>query len=755
MSIMKPERAKPQRAKKMELAPLTRHLPLVDMFGDRYYQIANNESLMPFFMSLVSSSDHWFYIASNGGLSVGRRNASSALFPYYPADKIIDLAHCTGPRTHFHLPKLGARWNPFSRSSESATESIYLNESNSSVMFEEWEPNLQLRFRYRWNTSRQYGFVRSCELVNESGEELEIRVLDGLLNVLPAGLEYRFQQRFSNLGDAYKKSEFLNLAGTAKGLAIYYLSSVPSDRAEPSEGLRATTVFHTGLEPNSVLLSETQRSGFLRGVDTHSESDVRGKRGAYLVDASIVLQPGESKSWMMVAEVEKDQSEVTELAHLLSSNTNLESRVREDIESTKLEVAKIICSSDGLQSGREGIRVHRHRANATFNLMRGGVPVDGYRFPKSDFLEHLGRINPTVLENHRVKLDLMEETSSLEELHRVAKGSNDLDFERIAGEYLPLTFGRRHGDPTRPWNEFNIATHDKFGQPALYYEGNWRDIFQNWEALGISYPKLLPAMVLRFANTSTIDGYNPYRINKTGFDWEKVDPDDPWANIGYWGDHQIIYNLRLLESARRIHGESLEQWLQSPICVFADVPYRIASYKQILSSPSATIDFENDKSDRLIQLATSQGEDAKLVAGQNGPLRSTLAEKLLISGLTKLGNLIPDAGIWLNTQRPEWNDANNALVGNGASVVTTFYLARFFDYLKNWWSDKSFQVAEPIYQFMLDLKDALLSEEIEQLDGKRRRAIVDRLQQASEMLSFGSLCGRCCRSIREQARVVD
>jgi hypothetical protein len=38
--------------------------------------------------------------------------------------------------------------------------------------------------------------------------------------------------------------------------------------------------------------------------------------------------------------------------------------------------------------------------------------------------------------------------------------------------------------------------------------------------------------------------------------------------------------------------------------------------------------------------------------------------------MTKLSNFIPGGGIWMNTQRPEWNDANNALVGNGISVVT-------------------------------------------------------------------------------------
>ena len=42
-------------------------------------------------------------------------------------------------------------------------------------------------------------------------------------------------------------------------------------------------------------------------------------------------------------------------------------------------------------------------------------------------------------------------------------------------------------------------------------------------------------------------------------------------------------------------------------------------------------------------------------------------EKILATGLSKLSNFVPEGGIWMNTQRPEWNDANNALVGNGVS----------------------------------------------------------------------------------------
>jgi hypothetical protein len=48
---------------------------------------------------------------------------------------------------------------------------------------------------------------------------------------------------------------------------------------------------------------------------------------------------------------------------------------------------------------------------------------------------------------------------------------------------------------------------------------------------------------------------------------------------------------------------------------------------------------------------------------------ATLGEKLTGILLAKAGSVMPGGGLWLHTQRREWNDANNALVGNGLSAV--------------------------------------------------------------------------------------
>ena len=53
----------------------------------------------PFFMSIVSNSDHWMFISSNGGLTAGRKNPDNALFPYYTDDVIHTSHEITGSKS--------------------------------------------------------------------------------------------------------------------------------------------------------------------------------------------------------------------------------------------------------------------------------------------------------------------------------------------------------------------------------------------------------------------------------------------------------------------------------------------------------------------------------------------------------------------------------------------------------------------------------------------------------------------------------
>ncbi len=212
---------------------------------------------------------------------------------------------------------------------------------------------------------------------------------------------------------------------------------------------------------------------------------------------------------------------------------------------------------------------------------------------------------------------------------------------------------------------------------VLDYQGNWRDIFQNWEALGACHPGFLEQMVAKFVNASTLDGHNPYRLGRHGIDWEVPDPEHPWATIGYWGDHQIVYLTRLLELSLAHHPDRLRAMLPDARHSYADVPYQIRPFAEIVVDPRATIVFDAARHAAIVARVAERGSDARLVHDARGVVQVTLVEKLLVAALAKLANFVPGGGIWMNTQRPEWNDANNALVGYGVSMVTACYLERY------------------------------------------------------------------------------
>ena len=79
-----------------------------------------------------------------------------------------------------------------------------------------------------------------------------------------------------------------------------------------------------------------------------------------------------------------------------------------------------------------------------------------------------------------------------------------------------------------------------------------------------------------------------------------------------------------------------------------------------------------------------------------------LMEKILVPLLAKLSNLVLDGGIWLNTQRPEWNDANNAIVGNGLSMVTLYYMRRYVAFMLRLLekSPSSYSISKEVFEWM-------------------------------------------------------
>ena len=178
---------------------------------DKLYRISNYKDMDPFLLTITSADDHWMYLSSSGCLSAGRQKAEYALFPYLTDDLLHKNAHFTGPVTcvSARQDNIEYLWLPFSNQIDSykKEQSLYKNSLGNKIVFEEINHSLGLTFIYSWQASAEYGFVKKTKLINHSGKETNIKLVDGLRNILPAGVGLRTQQEMSNLANAYKVCE--------------------------------------------------------------------------------------------------------------------------------------------------------------------------------------------------------------------------------------------------------------------------------------------------------------------------------------------------------------------------------------------------------------------------------------------------------------------------------------------------------------------------------------------------------------------
>ena len=707
----------------------------VQLENETYYKISNYDQMDPFFMSIVSGSDFWMFVSSTGGLTAGRKNPDNALFPYYTDDIIHDSSEKTGSKTLLQV-KLNNKtlfWEPFSNYYSNIyqlSRNLYKNIPGNKIVFEEINHDLKLKFRYSWLTSEKYGIVKRSKLINENEADVEIEFLDGIQNILPYGIDQQFQNAFSTLADGYKKNELIS----ELGIGIFSLSSIPSDKAEPSESLKATTVWSAGVKPSNYLLSSAQLKNFRKGKKVETETDVKGRRGAYFISGEFSIKPEAYNEWFTVAEINQDSSNLAELVTLLENNDELIEKVNSDIEDGTEELKRIVAKADGLQLTEDKLGTSRHFANTLFNVMRGGIFLDSYTVDRNDFIQFVKSSNKTVFGKYEKILNELQDAVEYTELVNKVNESNDTELTKLVYEYMPLSFSRRHGDPSRPWNRFSIDIKDDKDNKLLNYQGNWRDIFQNWEALAESFPGYIESMITKFLNGSTADGYNPYRVTRDGFDWEAPEPDQPWANIGYWGDHQIIYLLKLLELSYDHNSNKLREFIHKNIFTYLNVPYRIKKYEELLRDPHNTVDFDHALNKRIENEESEFGSDVRFIKSGKGSLyQVNLVEKLLSPLLSKLSNFIPGGGIWMNTQRPEWNDANNALVGYGISMVTLYYLKRYVSFLVDLFSsseENEVQISEEVKLFFDELNDHLTTNTSKLSSGitdEERKSILDGL----------------------------
>ncbi|MFZ5940610.1 MAG: hypothetical protein ACOYXB_08550 [Bacteroidota bacterium] len=396
---------------------------------------------------------------------------------------------------------------------------------------------------------------------------------------------------------------------------------------------------------------------------------------------------------------------MTSLIEEIKVNSGIEENIEEDVQIGINNLRSLVALADGIQVCDDPVVESRHFAGALFNIRQGGIFFNDYLVDCEDYEAHLSVVNQDVASRFRDKLDDVNGFVYYQELCRKAELTCDADLIRLTIEYLPLTGIRNHAaltDSPIPCQRGSRLRSLSFG-----FKGNWTEIFQSWEALAYSYPGFIPGMIFRLLNSLTVDGYNAFRISKEGIEWDVPSSEQSGTFIGYGGDQQIGCLLNFLELTDKYYPELLANWLDKEWFVFANVPFRIKTYSEILEDPSNAVWFDSKLDESIRSKVKIKGADAKFLTGRYGEIAHTsLTEKLLIALLTRLGNFIPGGGIWINTQNADRYCSVNELTGCGISMVTTYQINRLLNFLiKQFKKDhrKSFPVSPYLVTFLKDI----------------------------------------------------
>ena len=178
----------------------------------------------------------------------------------------------------------------------------------------------------------------------------------------------------------------------------------------------------------------------------------------------------------------------------------------------------------------------------------------------------------------------------------------------------------------------------------------------------------------------------------------------------------------------------LYKYFSKTLFVYANVPYKIKPYDKILEDSKNTIDYDHSNEEIIEKRRKKLGIDGSLLHNKNSEIHHVnFIEKILATLLSKVSNFVPEGGIWMNTQRPEWNDANNALVGNGISMVTLYYLRRFVNFFNSLLEKTdliSVEISFELNEFFNDLYHALNNNKKvidSSISDQNRKKIVDLL----------------------------
>jgi hypothetical protein len=704
----------------------------------------------------------WTFYVNRGQAisSFGVKDKDHAILEFLPANKAWQLVSSQGFRTFIKVfsGNKTAFYEPFhngfSNLGYNLTNKMLISPSGLALEETNISLGLKVKVEYFNIPSDNYaGLTRIVKIENTGNKDKTIELVDGLPQIVPFGTNNFFLKKMSRTIEGWMGVE--NLKNNAP---FYRLKVDPADRPEVThinEGNFYLGFYFEG--GNAKLSRPIVDPGLLFGEVTDfalPANFVRSKKFAPPINTDVNSKTPCAFSFITFKLNRKSEKTVYSVIGYMR-----------DIQTLNKSIPKIASLSYLKEKEKENKRVIE-------SLTQEAFTSSGSR-----------------------AFDLYAQQTYLDNLMR---GGYPLTFKSGKTFYI---YSRKHGDPERDYNKFQIS-------PTYFSQGNgnYRDLNQNRRNDIWFNPEIKEENVVSLFNLIQLDGFNPLVVKGASFslkdrqnfkdelsmicrgpDVEKIiaflgksfSPGELILFIednkiklsssyeellelvissslknneaehgeGFWTDHWH-YNLDLLSRYLKIYPEKLKE------IVFTERVFTFFDNSEIVKPRNEKYVLYNGKPRQLHsvtcdnlkkEMLHKRHELPHLVrahAGSGQIYQTTLINKLLCLLANKFASLDPSGvGIEMESDKPNWFDALNGLPALfGSSLCETFELKRLCLFIKS-----SIQAS--------GIDQLNVTEEIYSLLSKLGRLTSDSLNNAIDDYAWWDACHSSKENYRELTKM--
>lgn len=608
----------------------------------------------------IKGTPIWCYYVNRGQavVSFGVQDKDHSIMEFYPAHTAYQMVSRTGFRTFI---KIGDEcYEPFKKPRNSSRMEIHMN----ALILEERSKKHELRTTVRYTTlpTEDIGaLMRIVTITNESNEEKNLEILDGMPALIPYGC----------VMDVMK-----NMVQTTKA----YMQVEDYEEKRPFFRVRFSM-------EDSAVVKKVQGGNFGVAVDD------KGEKLFCVVDPSLVF--------------DYDLS--------LSQPVGFEAKNLSDMEKTKQNTSNEFPSCFFGKS----VKLKKGQSVTLYELIgqvRSKEILD--EFLKKDIRNTYFEDKFAEAEQLTTTLTDTVATSTANKtfddycrynyMDNVLRGGTPI---KLPGNHTFYVYSRKHGDLERDYNYFSMS-------PEFYSQGNgnFRDVNQNRRCDNFFSPIVMDENIKRFYSLIQLDGYNPLKIEQIRFEIPKQfipgielkqpftpgelvaalkdcrkgasdkELEQEFAKVmekasqvcngdfgeGYWSDHWT-YNLDLIEDFLEVYPDKESELLKTSVGSFE-------AKVKILPRAKRYEETENGlRQYHYLEKRENAEKNGSFETSKDGKeITMSLISKLFFMSAIKYAALDAEGmGVEMEGGKPGWYDALNGMPGMlGSSMNETYELLR-------------------------------------------------------------------------------